>query len=577
MLIIPTGEKDLVSFANEMIQICSVSQAMRAAYYRLINVIAETGRYDGAKALVNMMNTHLERTASHLFSPVELKFQIDYDNGYDANQIKRGEVVAKHLTRQWEKSSTDTLFGRGVFEGLKYGGVVLKQWATEEGDEKERHPVYEKDLVLPWNFGVFREDKNDIDKQDCLLETTSLTGPEVWQRIYRFDGAKKLYEKIMTHARSGDSSAAPDSFFHQVLSTSQLQTGIAANTNPRPGGIVQIGNDPNYAIMGPTVGSPTVKLNELWVKGEDDYQTIQMIEPDVMITGKFKLSNLLIKGSRRQPYRLIQPNPVTNWFWGRSELVDLIEPQGLLAQWLDDLKRLIGLQIDKIIGFSGENQVTDEVYAAFRTSGYMNLGPMGKAEDLTPKFPAELLPCIKFMLEMINTLGSFPEIMQGKGEPGVRAGVHANTLLKTASPTLRDRALLVERQCAIAADLTLELMEAKEDRKFWTGADKPQDMENSSFMISDLPTDWRVTVDSHSSSPIFADEAQQLIFALRKVGDVDGEYAIDNLPLPNKEAAKASLRSRSKAKQEQMDKLIKQFPEAGEKVAVKTLTAGSRR
>ena len=27
---------------------------MRASYYRLINVIAETGRYDGAKALVNI-------------------------------------------------------------------------------------------------------------------------------------------------------------------------------------------------------------------------------------------------------------------------------------------------------------------------------------------------------------------------------------------------------------------------------------------------------------------------------------------------------------------------------------------
>src|SRR5882672_4916866 len=576
MLTIPTGEKELVSFANEMIQICSVSQAMRSAYYRLLNVIAETGRYDGTKALVNMMNTHLERTASHLFSPVELKFSLDYDNGYDANQIKRGEVIAKHLTRQWEKTSTDILFGRGVFEGLKYGAAILKQWPTEEGADDDRHPVYEKDLVLPWNFGVFREDKNDIDKQEALLETTGLTGPEVWQRIYRFPNAKKMYDQIMTHARSGEASGAPDSFFHQVLSTSQLQTGVASNTRPLPGGIVQLGNDPNYSIMGPTVGAPTVKFHELWVKGEEDYQTIQMIEPDVLIT-KFKLSNLLIKGSRRQPYRIIQPNPVTNWFWGRSELVDLIEPQGLLAQWLDDLKRLIGLQIDKIIGFSGENQVTDEVYAAFRTSGYMNLGQNGKAEDLTPKFPSELLPCIKFMLEMINTLGSFPEIMQGKGEPGVRAGVHANTLLKTASPTLRDRALLVERQCAISADLTLEMMEAKEDRKFWTSADKPEDAEKTGFMISDLPSDWRVTVDSHSSSPIFSDESQQLIFAVRKAGDVDGEYTIDNLPLPNKESAKAGLRARAKAKQEQTEKLLKAFPEAGEKVAVKQLTGGSRR
>ena len=64
-------------------------------------------------------------------------------------------------------------------------------------------------------------------------------------------------------------------------------------------------------------------------------------------------------------------------------------------------------------------------------------------------------------------------------------------------------------------------MEAKESRKFWVKADKPVDMEESSFLLTDLPGDWRITVDSHSSSPIFADEAQQLIFAARKVGDVD--------------------------------------------------------
>ena len=574
MIPIPTGEKNIIPFANDLIQTCMVSQSMRAAYYRLLNTIAETGRYDGQKSLINMMNTHLERTASHLFSPVELKFAMDFDNAYPANDIRRGEVFAKHLTRQWEKTSTDTLFGRGVFEGLKYGAAILKQWATEEGDEDHKKPSYKKKLVLPWNFGVYREDENDIQEQEALCETCLLTMPEIWQRIYRFPDAKKLYNQIGTHAQAGQSGSQPDSFFHQVLSTSQLNTGISSSTRPLPGGIVQLGNDPNYAIMGPTVGAPTVKFHELWVKGEEGYVTIQIVEPDILVT-RFKLSNLLgIKDT--QPYRLIQPNPVSNWFWGRSELVDLIEPEGTLSQWVDDFKRLIGLQVDKLLAFKGDNTVLDEAYAQFRASGYMNLGIVGDVKDLTPQIPAELLPAIKFMIESINMLGSFPDIMQGKGESGVRAGVHANTLLKTASPTLRDRALLVERQCAVSCDLTASLMEAKEDRKFWTKADKLQDVEESSFILTDIPSDWRITVDSHSSSPIFADEAQQLIFALRKTGDVDGEYVIDNMPLPNKEGAKAALRERTKQKAEQTQALLKQFPEAGEKIAVKQLT-GARR
>lgn len=569
MIPVPTGEKELVPFANELIETCRVSQANRTAYYRLLNQVAETGRPDGTKALINMMNAHLERTSSHLYSPVELKFALDYDNAYKHDVIKRGDVAAKHLTRHWERSALGTLFGQGVFEGLKYGASILKQWPKSEGPTGKERISYEKKLVMPWNFGVYRESESDIDNQEALCETAFLTGPELWQRIWRFPKAEKMYTDIMVHAQRGQSTGSgPDSFFHQVLSTSQLNTGVQGATRPLPGGIVQLGNDPAYPTISPTDGAPTVRFHELWVRGEEDYQTIQIVEPDILVT-RFKLSNLM-GIEHLQPYRLIQPNPMVNWFWGRSELIDLIEPQGFLAQLCDDLKRLIGLQIDKILGFSGENNITDELYAQGRMAGYWNLGMQGKVEDLTPKFPSELLPIIKYVQEQINTLGSFPDIMQGKGESGVRAGTHANTLLKTASPTLRDRALLVEQQLSSCADLTMTMMEAKEDRKFWIDPDKMED----NFMLTDLPEDWRVAVDSHSSSPIFADEAQQVIFALRKTGDVDGEYVIDNLPVPNKESAKASLRERKKQGTEMQEKLLGQLTPEGKDKAIEGMLKG---
>src|SRR5882757_888051 len=179
MIPIPTGERELVPFARELIETCQVSQGNRAAYYRLLNQIAETGRYDQSKALINMMNAHLERTAAHLFSPVELKFGIDFDNGYKSETIHRGNVIAKHLTRQWEKTSTDMMFGRGVFEGLKYGAALLKQWPKSDGSEGKERISYEKKLVMPWNFGVYDEFENDIDNQEALCETSMLTGPAV--------------------------------------------------------------------------------------------------------------------------------------------------------------------------------------------------------------------------------------------------------------------------------------------------------------------------------------------------------------------------------------------------------------
>ena len=114
----------------------------------------------------------------------------------------------------------------------------------------------------------------------------------------------------------------------------------------------------------------------------------------------------------------------------------------------------------------------------------------------------------------------------------------------------------------------MTMMEAKEDRKYWTD---PEHMEESSFMLSDLPEDWRVTVDSHSSSPIFADEATNLLFALRKAGDVDGEFVIEHTAVPDKETAKASLRQRKAAGEKMQKELLGQLSPEGKDKAIEKM------
>jgi hypothetical protein len=75
--------------------------------------------------------------------------------------------------------------------------------------------------------------------------------------------------------------------------------------------------------------------------------------------------------------------------------------------------------------------------------------------------------------------------------------------------------------------------------------------------LTDLPDDWRVTVDSHSSSPIFSDENTQLVMAAHSKGMVQTEYAVDNLALPNKAEAKAQNRKH----EAEQAKLFKEHPE----------------
>ncbi len=570
MLPVPTEKRELLTFANELVQQCRVSVGVRASYCRLMNTITETGRYDGNKSLINMLYKHLDRTASHLFSPVELKFSVDYDRVYPKQFIDRAGVVATQLTRDWARQSTDTLFGRGVFEALKYGGSILKQWVQVEGVEER--PRYNQKLLLPWQFGVYDESENDIMKQPALCETTRMTLPEVWQRLAHLPNAKQLYERIKSHACKGNSDAAsPDSYFNQVLSTAVLDVGVNGGTNVIPGGVLQIGQNANLSVITPQVAADTVQFHELWVQDEHDYTTIQFIEPDIIVAPIYKKMNLLgVK--RQQPYRLIQPNEVTNWFWGRSELVDLVEPQMLLSLWADDIKRLFGLQIDKIIAFMGEDGLSDEKYAQMRQAGFFGLGPNSKVQDLTPQMPPNAMQMLEFVIDIINNLAGFPDIMQGRGEAGVRAGSHASTLMKTASPTLRDRALLVERQCAVAAALSLAIKQAKDPSRYWTNAETMEAIDKTSFLLTDLPEDWRVGVDSHSSSPIFSDENQNLVFASHKSGIVTSDYVIDTLPYPNKEAAKTMLKEKEAQAAASTQQIMQKYPALGEKMAEKQLS-----
>lgn len=572
MLRVPDSQVDLIKFADETVAICTASQGTRAAYYRILKTIAETGRADGdTRSLINLLYAHLDRLAAHLYSPTDLRAAIDFENMYPPRIMAQADVAADVLTRDWERNNTDMLFGQGVFTGLWYGSTFLKQWTEQEGEDRTNVP--RSSLVMPWQFGVYREDINNLAQQEAMCETIPLSLPEVWRRIYHMPNAKYLFDKIKANAKKGVGDSDLSSYNHSLLSTSPLSTGDTGMTRSQPGGIVQLAADAGGGPPGTQLTAEMVNMRELWVKDEDDYTTIQIIEPGIIIAPRFKKANLLIGGGAKSmlhPYTLIQPNQAWGNIWGRSELEDLAAPQELLSIWTDDLKRLFGLQIDKILGFQGGDDIPEERYGQMRSAGFINAGMGATITDLTPKMPPEALQMLDFVIKIINMIGGFDNILSGQGEPGVRAGVHADTMMKTASPRLRDRSLLVERQCAAALDLRLSLMEAKDPSHYWTDGSSDAKIEETKFILADLPEDRRVTVDSHSSSPIFADDHQQIIAFGVKSGFVDGHSAIEELPFPHKKKLLQRLAAKEQAAAKQLEELKKADPDAYAKLLEKS-------
>lgn len=543
---LPSNPLDLVECAKDIVDVCHGSKSSRVALYQNLSRWMENGRGDGSKSLCNTLYHHIDRLASHLFSPAELRFSIDFETMYDQKILAQGEVASRLLSRMWEQKNIDQTYACGVAVSLLYGAGCLKQMWTGKG--------ITANLLMPWQFGVYREDLTGVRDQEAICETSLLTIHEVRRVLSQFgDPAqeRKLFEKIKAHATSGaPSDVGPTNYFHQILSSATLNTSGSPEP-PRPGGIVDLSTP--IHILAPEVQIPLVKFHEMYVIDEeiDDYCTIQIIEPDVLISPRFKRKNRC--APKTLPYTLIQPNQTPGYFWGRSELLDLLEPQGLMSDLLSDTRRLMGMQFDKLLAFTGDEGMTDERYAQFRGSGYIGLAPGAGVTDLTPKLPEATFQYINLISKLMEQISGFDNILSGQGESGVRAGVHADTLVRTASPRLRDRSLLVERQCADAADVSLELLETYDSTVYHSNDPKAP----VEFVLKQLPEDRRVSVDSHSASPIYEQDHKDLIGFGVKHGFIDGESAIDLLPLPMKDKLKMRYREAQEAKA----KMIQEHPE----------------
>jgi hypothetical protein len=450
--------------------------------------------------------------------------------------MMQGVVAAKSLSRMWELKGLDVNFACGVGEALAYGAAFVKQ----TGYLRNNNVEMSSRIVMPWQIGVYNENNNSIEEQECIVETAFLTEPEVWRRVRHMPDAEKLYQRIIAGSTKSDGIGIPSTFMHQVLSTAVLDTSLQNMTQPSPGGIVQLSNDPNTANLGPESGANMIPMHELWVRDDkrDDWTTIQIIEPDILVAPKFKYTNLFAPGT--QPYTLIQPNIVPGYFWGRSEIVDLQMLQSLLTTTLDDMRRIMGAQFDKLLAFGGFDGLSDELYDQKRAAGYFAMPPGANVADVTPTMPADALRFIEMILKLMDMVSGFNNILSGQGDAGVRSGMQTDTLMRAASPRLRDRSLIVERQCATAGEVTFSYMQAKDGRAHWTELNP-----EAEFLLSQLPPDRRVSVDSHSSSPIYREDHMNTIGFLAKAGIIDGETVIDMIPdLPQKDLIKENLRIR---------------------------------
>jgi hypothetical protein len=541
MLKIPTKAKDLQEWVKESIDECMGSAQDRGMVYTRAVQYYYQGSYDNRAAIYNKTKAFVDKLAGFLMQPTDVRFQVTFDSGEDENVLERALLVSEKLTADFRASDADITFAETVVHSLINGCHLLKLRPSDDRTFKVA-PVH------PQNFGVLSETTLNLEEQEafCHVSYPTLSRLRGWLEDSEHPKTEEIMARI-EEARPTEKDEELPTYFHQMVVGGLQPLGNPADAQSQAGSSQAAGIVNVFPV--PTPWRPqrrisrTVRFCELWVKDRDrdgDWTTIQSVYPDIVIEGEETRRNLSrIPGS--SPFVKVQAQPTPGYFWGRSVIADIQMLQDLLNKRLRDIKVMWDRNVNAPQVLSGFTSVTEEMYyKIISEGGFLNdPNPNAKAQKLLEPPPEHYLEELEFIWKMFDEASGFSPIMSGQGEPGVRAGVHAQTLVRTSSPRLIDQAARIERQLADTGYIALRMMQAMD--AFIYKTDK-----GTEFLLGQLPDNLQVGVDSHSASPAFAEDNRQLAIALARAGAVDAEDLIHMLHPPGADLLLKRLKQRKK-------------------------------
>ena len=519
------------------------------------------GSFDTRAAIYNKIKPFVDRLGGFLMQPTDVRFSIIYDDSEQQDVLERAQLASQKLSADYRQSDSDIKFAEAVVWSLINGCYLLKH--RPEGQGFVINPVH------PQNFGVLSETILELDEQEafCHVSFPSISRLRALLDEWGVPEAGNLIRRILEGRQSERDEEEP-TYFHQMV-VGGLQPLGDVGSAPEAAGIVNVFPIPTPWRPQRRV-SRTVRLCELWIKDAErdgDYTTLQLIYPDVLIQGLYQRQNLS-KIPGRQPFVKVQAQTVPGYFWGRSIVADVQMLQDLINKRLRDIKVMWDRNAAAPKVFSGFTSVTEEMYyKIISEGGFINdPNPNAKSQSLMEPPPQGYLEELEFIWKMFDEASGFTPIMSGQGESGVRSGVHAQTMVRTSSPRLIDQAARIERQLAQSGYLSLRLMQAMDATVYKT------DDHGIQFALAQLPEPFQVEVDSHSASPAFREDNQQVAIALARAGAVDAEDLIHMLHPPGAELLLSRLKQRQKAqaqaaqqeKQEQMVRDVIGLPQHGQ-------------
>ena len=505
---IPKGMLDRDEFFRDIIYKCEVSlNSRKVDYASLRNWYLFGNGPDEAPALYNKIFPHLDQVTSFLYSAETTRFSINLGASVPDNEHRKIPTLTKSLNNEWLNSNADQVFSTATTWALVYGTTYVKLIINNG-----IHPY----MVEPGCVGVLREDITYTDRQEALIQKYYITKSELYTRLYSHPNRDKIIQRMnsMPHERTEIANGL------ERIIISQSNPTIYGNVN------LDLAGGNRYKAE---VSEDTVEMTELWIWDDEaaDYRVVTKADPDIIIYERSG-EEMFMKGEL--PFIQICPNPLYDYYWGASEVQRLIYLQQLRNRRMTEILDLLSKQVSPptaLIGFTG---ILDEKnFALNRAGGLLSTDmPNAKVEKLSPTMPPDLFTEMREIDAMFEEASGVGNVLQGKGEAGVRSAGHASQLARLGSSRVKKRALIIEDSLEKLATLYLKCMQLYDDTHL-------KDTHGVPFIAEQFTKEFTVKVDGHSNSPIFTEDTRTLAFNLLKAGAIDKKSLLDLIEPPMKE------------------------------------------
>ena len=516
---IPNGESR-EDFYLDIINKCMVSKEERRGDYTTLRAYYLFGAGpESPPAYFNKIHPHLDQLTSFLYSAETTRFSIALGASAPTNEHRKTPALTQALNDEWLNSNADQVFSTALTWALVYNTTFVKL-VYNNGI----HPY----MIEPSAIGVLREDTPYTDRQEAIVQTYYITKSELYSRLYSHPKRESIVSRLSTGTKVSESDI-PEAVNRIVMS--QTNPTIYGNVNMDLYGMNR------YKAR---VAEDTVEMTELWVWNDDteDYQVVTMAAPNVIVYDRPGAS-LFLKGEC--PFIQIAPNPLYDYYWGASEVQQLLLLQELRNTRMTEILDLLSKQVNPPTALTGFTGILDEKnFALNRAGGLLSTDmPNAKADRLAPNMPPDLFEVIHEIDGMFAEVSGISNVLSGKGESGVRSQGHASQLARLGSSRAKKRALIVEDSLEKVATLYLKLMQVYDNTHF-------RDTEDVPFIPEQFTKDYVVKVDAHSNSPIFTEDLKTLAFNLFKAQAIDKESLLDLLEPPMKQLLKDKLKRKEK-------------------------------